>query len=97
MTIASSVGPARPAIFPAIAASVAGDGAQPEISASAAQARSRDRNCPCHKYAPSATARGPHCTGAVTPSGARPCSLKIFNCGGLHLVTASAGRAMPEA
>jgi hypothetical protein len=65
-------GAMKAAVFFAIAASVPGDGAQPNISASAAQARSRDRNCPCHKYVPSAAARGPYCTGAATPSGARP-------------------------
>jgi hypothetical protein len=70
--IASSAGAMRPAIFLVIAASAAGDGAQPNISPSAAQARSLDRNCPCHRYAPSAAARGPYRTGAVTPSGARP-------------------------
>jgi hypothetical protein len=42
-------GEASPAILRACAASAPGDGAQPNISASAAQARSRDRNCPCHK------------------------------------------------
>ena len=70
--MASSAGAMSPAILPVIAASAPGDGAQPNISASAAQARSRDRNWPCHRYAPSAAARGPYCTGAVTPSGARP-------------------------
>ena len=61
-----------PAIFLVIAASAPGDGAQPNMSAIAARARSRDRNCPCHKYTPSAAARGPYCTGAATPSGALP-------------------------
>ena len=71
-TIASSAGAMSPAIFAVIPATAAGDGAQPNISAIAAQARSRDRNWPCHRYAASAAARGPYCTGAVTPSGARP-------------------------
>src|SRR5712691_2289550 len=70
--ISASAGETSPAIFLVIAASAPGDGAQPNISAIAAQARSLDRNCPCHRYAPSAAARGPYCTGAVTPSGARP-------------------------
>ena len=46
---ASTAGAAHPAIFFAIAAITAGDGAQPDMSASAAAARSRDRNCPCHR------------------------------------------------
>ena len=70
LTIASIAGLMKPAIFLAIVAITAGDGAQPNISASAAAARSRERNCPCHRYAAVAAARGPYCTGAVTPSGA---------------------------
>jgi hypothetical protein len=44
-----SAGAMRPAIFLLIVASAPGDGAQPNISAIAAAARSRDRNCPCHR------------------------------------------------
>jgi len=68
----SSAGAISLAIFFVIAASAPGDGAQPNMSAIAAAARSLDRNCPCHRYAPSAAARGPYCTGAATPSGAWP-------------------------
>jgi len=57
--MASSAGAMIPAIFAVIAASAPGDGAQPDISPSAAQARPRDKNCPCHKYAASAASRGP--------------------------------------
>jgi hypothetical protein len=68
--IASIAGEMKAAIFLAATAITAGDGAQPNMSASAAQALLRDRNCPCHRYTPSAAARGPYCTGAVTPVGA---------------------------
>ena len=63
-------GEMSPAILRACAASAPGDGAQLNISPSAAQARSSGRNWPCHRQMPSAAARGPYCTGAVTPSGA---------------------------
>jgi hypothetical protein len=70
LMITSATGDTNAATLRAVAAVTAGDGAQPDISAIAAAARSRDRNCPCHRYVPSAAARGPCCTGAVTPSGA---------------------------
>ena len=69
-TIALTAGLRNVAIFFAAMAITAGDGAQPNISASAWHARPLDRNCPCHRYTPIAAARGPYCTGAVTPSGA---------------------------
>jgi hypothetical protein len=47
------------AIFFAAAAMTAGDGMQPNISPRAVQARSFDRNWPCHRYVPSAASRGP--------------------------------------
>jgi hypothetical protein len=34
------------------------------------QVRFRDRNCPCHRYAPIAGRRGPYWTGAAAPAGA---------------------------
>ena len=68
--MAAIAGETSPAILRACAASAPGDGAQPNISASAVHARPRERNCPCHRYVPSAAARGPYCTGAFTPSGA---------------------------
>jgi hypothetical protein len=66
----AAAGETSPAILRACAASAPGDGAQPNISASAAHARLRERNCPCHRYVPSAATRGPYCTGASTPCGA---------------------------
>ena len=69
-TISLIAGLQNAAIFLAIAATAPGDGSQPNMSPRAWQARSRDRNCPCHRYAASAEARGPYCTGAFTPSGA---------------------------
>ena len=47
--IAASAGARNPAVFRAAAASAPGEGAQPNISESAWQARSRDRNWPCHR------------------------------------------------
>jgi hypothetical protein len=47
--IASMAGETPAAIFLAAAATTAGDGWQPNISPSPAQARSRDRNWPCHR------------------------------------------------
>ncbi len=47
--IAFRAGASSPAVFLAAAASAPGDGAHPNISASARQARSRDRNWPCHR------------------------------------------------
>ncbi|HEY6276304.1 MAG TPA: hypothetical protein VIX86_08215 [Streptosporangiaceae bacterium] len=49
LTMASIAGAMIPATFAVIAAIAPGDGVQPNISPSAAQARSRDRNCPCHR------------------------------------------------
>jgi hypothetical protein len=70
LTIASIAGAMIPAAFAVIAAIAPGDGAQPNISPSAAAARPRDRNWPCHRQVAMAAARGPYCTGAFTPSGA---------------------------
>jgi hypothetical protein len=47
--IASRAGETMPAIFFAIAETADGAGAQPNISPSAAQARSRDTNWPRHR------------------------------------------------
>ena len=47
--IAASAGAISPAVFFAAAASAPGEGAQPNISERAWQARSRDRNWPCHR------------------------------------------------
>ena len=47
--MAMIAGEMSPAILRACAASAPGDGAQPNISPSAAHARSRDRNWPCHR------------------------------------------------
>jgi hypothetical protein len=49
LAMAPIAGAMIPATFAAIAAIAPGDGAQPNISPSAAAARSRDRNWPCHK------------------------------------------------
>ena len=47
--MAMIAGEMSPAILRACAASAPGDGAQLNISPSAAQARSFDRNWPCHR------------------------------------------------
>ena len=46
---ASSAGAITPAIFLLMEASAPGDGAQPNMSAIAERARSRDRNWPCQR------------------------------------------------
>jgi hypothetical protein len=58
-----SAGAISPAVFRAAAASAPGEGAQPASSASAWQARSRNRNWPCRRYTPAPMMRGPYCTG----------------------------------
>ena len=72
LVIAARAGLRYPATRRAIAARVPGEACTPNSSASAWRARSRDRNCPCHKYAPIPETRGPYCTAAVTPCGAWP-------------------------
>jgi len=47
--IAASAGAITRAVFLAALASAPGDGAQPDSSPRAWQARSRDRNWPCHR------------------------------------------------
>jgi hypothetical protein len=49
LVMACSAGAISPAVFRAAAASAPADGAHPNISERARQARSRDRNWPCHR------------------------------------------------
>jgi hypothetical protein len=70
--IASSGLPSAEAIRVTMAATAPGETGTPNSSAIAWQVRSRDRNCPCHRYAHAPPIRGPYCTGAVTPAGAVP-------------------------
>jgi len=60
LVIAARAGLRYPATRRAIAARVPGEACTPNSSASAWRARSRDRNCPCHKYAPIPETRGPY-------------------------------------
>jgi len=70
--IASSVPSSAPATRRIIAATAPSETCTPSSSLTASQARERDRNWPCHRYAHAALIRGPYCTGAVTPAGAVP-------------------------
>jgi hypothetical protein len=70
LTTSSRDGAIISAIFLVIPASVARDGAQPNISAIVRQARSLDKNCPDHRYTPSAAARTS--PGRSPPPGAAP-------------------------
>jgi hypothetical protein len=70
--ITSKQAPSFPVILLTIPATAPGDTGTPNNSPIASQVRCRDTNCPCHRYAHTATIRGPYCTGAATPAGASP-------------------------